>query len=221
MGIYNGTPSSLVSAREGIERQFKGKAEVRFSQGSSYASGFGVLVPKDVFSPGAAGKGAATGLLAEYFDNAELSGKPSLVRVEPRVYFNYDMNDAAVVKKLQRKSFSIRWTGIFKAPYTGDYLLGVTRLRCEGCRGADSALVYLDGKLMVGGNAESGFAPAHATMPPCIWRRAARMISGSSIGRRTVVSAWNWCGARPRSRLSQQAVETVKNFRRRRSRCGV
>jgi beta-glucosidase len=210
LGNYNGAPLKLVSAREGIEQQFKGKAQVRFAQGSSYASNFSELVPRDVFSPGAAGKGATTGLLAEYFSTGDLSGTPKLSRVEPRVYFNYDMNDAAVVSQIKSKGFSIRWSGTFKAPYTGEYLFATTRAQCDGCRDTSSTLVYLDNKPVVTDTAKTGLPNRARTASTTLEAgkeyaiRVEYRQADEGVGMTLL-----WCP--PEQPMLEAAVETVKN----------
>jgi beta-glucosidase len=114
LGNYNGIPSSSVTPLEGIRHQFA-KADVRFALGATYTSVSQALVPSEAL-PG--------GLQAEYFDNADFTGEPKLKRIEPRIYFNYDTNDRAVVGAIPRRGFSIRWTGTLRAPYTGEYTIG-------------------------------------------------------------------------------------------------
>ncbi len=130
LGNYNGTPSSIVTPLEGIRRQFA-KAEVRAVLGATYTAMSEALVPPEALT-----------LEAEYFDNADFQGEPRLKRAEPRIYLNYDMRDAVQTAAIPRRTFSVRWTGALKAPYTGEYTLG-----------AQSARVLLDDKEVVGANA--------------------------------------------------------------------
>jgi beta-glucosidase len=138
---YNGIPSKIVTPLDGIRRRFGAAADVRYALGSTYTTVSPALVSADVF-PG--------GLLAEYFDNPNLSGDPKASRTEPRLYFNYDMRDPAIVSRIPRDRFSARWTGSLAAPYTGDYSIGVTRTDCEDCTGTDSAMVFLDEQPLTG-----------------------------------------------------------------------
>jgi beta-glucosidase len=135
LGNYNGIPSSIVTPLEGLRRQFA-KTDVRFALGSTYTTVSQALVPADVLGQG---------VEAEYFDNADFNGQPKLKRREPRIYFNYDMGDRAVVAALPRRGFSIRWTGTLHAPYTGEYTIGF-----QGGR------VLIDGEEKVGATAAMG-----------------------------------------------------------------
>jgi beta-glucosidase len=115
LGNYNGFSSKQVAPLEGIQSQFA-KASVRFALGSTYTSQSQALIPADVLTPPS---GAGHGLLAEYFDNADLQGQPKLQRLESRPYIQAGIVDPAV----PARSYSVRWTGTLKAPVTGDYIL--------------------------------------------------------------------------------------------------
>ncbi len=115
LGNYNGFSSKQVTPLEGIQSQFA-KASVRFALGSTYTAQSQALIPADVLTPPS---GAGHGLLAEYFDNADLQGQPKLQRVESRPYIQAGIVDPAV----PARSYSVRWTGTLKAPVTGDYIL--------------------------------------------------------------------------------------------------
>ena len=67
-GNYNGVPSHPVLPVDGIRRQFAGKAEVLYAQGSAYVAELPVPVPSTVFHSGENAPGEATrGLQGEYF----------------------------------------------------------------------------------------------------------------------------------------------------------
>jgi beta-glucosidase len=159
LGNYNGIPSSIVTPLEGIEREFGARAKVRYSVGATFTEQSDTLVPTEALAPpaiadaagAAAEAGTAHGLLAEYYDNDSFTGAPAVSRVEPRVYFNWDMTDPAIVAKIPRKEYSVRWSGTLRAPVSGDYVLGVYRLRCDNClpAGTASAKIYLDGTLVL------------------------------------------------------------------------
>jgi beta-glucosidase len=157
LGNYNGFSTKQVTPLEGIEHQFAGKAQVRYSMGSPYVPGSLALVPTGDMTPPT---GSGHGLLAEYFDNADLSGQPKLSRVEARV-FQQDMVDPAVAAVIpvpppaapttgggrgfapRPLTASVRWTGTLKAPLTGDYLIAG-----RGGFGA-SPRVFLDDKELI------------------------------------------------------------------------
>jgi beta-glucosidase len=74
------------------------------------------LLPAAVLAPPA---GTGHGVLAEYFDNADLQGEPKLKRVESRPYLNVVM-DPALAAAIPARGYSVRWTGSLTVPFTGD-----------------------------------------------------------------------------------------------------
>ena len=169
LGNYNGFSPKEVAPLEGMEHQFAGKAEIRYAMGSPYVPGMQGLVPASALTPPS---GSGRGLLAEYFDNPDLSGQPKLSRVEPRIFQQQGLVDPAVSAVIPtppppappapgaaRGGFtppaptaSVRWTGALKAPVTGDYLIGD-----RGGFGASALRIFLDDKELV--------APAPAPTP--------------------------------------------------------
>lgn len=148
LGNYNGIPSHIVTPLEGIERKFSKRAEIRFALGSTYAGSSLALVPQSVLRPSNNEK-SQHGLLAEYFGNDNLSGKPQVSRVEEREYFYWEMADPTLVKAIPQQNFSVRWSGFIEAPQSGDYQLGVLRAECHTCGRTDTAQVYLDDQLLI------------------------------------------------------------------------
>ena len=59
------------------------------------------------------------GLKGEYFNNESLEGTPALVRVDPRVDFQW--GDASYAATGPTDHFSVRWTGNFIPKKSGDY----------------------------------------------------------------------------------------------------
>ncbi len=153
LGNYNGIPSHITTPLDGMEKEFAGKAKVEFTQGSTFTEQSSALVPAAVLEGG---------LEAEYFDNAELRGKPVVTRKERGLYFRWDMRGAAFAGRIPRDAFSARWAGTLRVGRTGEYALGTTRLRCGDCKGNDSARVYLDGQLMGEDGARASWWPRTA-----------------------------------------------------------
>ncbi len=143
-GNYHGVPSHPVLPLDGILKQFRGKARVLYAQGSPYAAGFPLPVPRSVFH--ASGQAAAWGLRGEYFPNTNFSGNPVLVRVDPQIQF--DWSAASPAPGIPMKSFSVRWTGTLTPPGAGDYEFSIHEPGCDRCIDHETFRVYLDGKLI-------------------------------------------------------------------------
>jgi beta-glucosidase len=114
LGNYNGFSRKHVAPLEGIERQFAGKAEIRYALGANYTSVSPSLLPTAALEPPS---GSGHGVLAEYFESPELQGAPKLSRVEPRPFAQPDVVDPA----LGKGRYAIRWTGTLRPALSGDY----------------------------------------------------------------------------------------------------
>ena len=119
LGNYNGISSRQVTPFEGIKAQFP-KAQVQYALGATYTATTQALIPAG-FLTTPDGKGQ--GLLAEYFDNQDLTGQPKLTRAEPGIYFDAYTEEPAVIAAVHGDKYSIRWTGTFVPPASGDYVL--------------------------------------------------------------------------------------------------
>jgi beta-glucosidase len=119
LGNYNGISSKQVTPLEGIKQQFA-KARVQYALGATYTASTAALVDSNVLVPP---DSKGEGLEAEYFDNPDFQGQPKLRRVEPRIYFDANMEEPAVVAAITGDKYSIRWTGTFVPPATGDYVI--------------------------------------------------------------------------------------------------
>jgi len=149
LGNYHGISSKQVTPLEGIERQFS-TAQVRYALGATYTPSTPALVPSTVLTPP---DGNGQGVQVEYFDNPDLQGQAQLRRTEPRVYFDVNMEDPAVIAAIGREKYSARWTGWLTPAATGDYRLFI---RAGFGRFAAQARVFLDDKELDFRGAPSG-----------------------------------------------------------------
>jgi beta-glucosidase len=144
-GNYHGVPSHPVLPIDGILKEFAGKAKVLYAQGSPYVAELPVPVPRTVFHH--SNSLSISGLKAEYFSDADFSGKPALVRTDPQIQF--DWNAAAPAHGIPMKAFSVRWSGTLTPPGPGDYTFGINEPHCYPCEDHETFNVYLDGKLVL------------------------------------------------------------------------
>jgi len=79
-----------------------------------------------------------TGLLGNYYDNAEFEGKPVKTQVDSQIDFNWGRSGP---ESLANDQYSIVWTGQLTVPESGKYYLGTNS--------DDGSRIYLDGKLIV------------------------------------------------------------------------
>ncbi len=158
LGNYNGFSSKHVTPLEGMERQFAGKAEVRYALGATYTSQSPALAPSSALTPPA---GSGHGLLAEYFDNPEFHGQAKLSRVEARPLLQAGVVDPAVAAAFPQRVYSVRWSGILRAPAAGDYTINP-----GGGFGRPATRLFLDDKELVAESALGrGQPPAPLHVP--------------------------------------------------------
>jgi beta-glucosidase len=139
LGNYNGISSKQVTPLEGIRQHFA-KAKVQYALGATYTSNTQALVDPGFLAPP---DGKGEGLEAEYFDNAEFQGQPKLRRVEPRIYFDANTEEPAVVAAVAGNKYSIRWTGTLTPPATGEYAISA---RTGQWNRDGKVTLFLDGK---------------------------------------------------------------------------
>ena len=113
----------------------------------------------------------------------DFQGQPKLRRVEPRVYFDANMEEPAVVAAVNGNKYSIRWTGTLIPPATGDYVISARTGTVEPRR-EDQAVPR-----------RQGSEPARTR------RRAARRIGArAGAGAISVRAAADAVGGRPQVR---------------------
>lgn len=140
-GNYNAVPKNPVMPVDGITREFS-NAKVLYAQGSPYAEGAPIVIPRTQFRVAPGSK--VEGLKAEYFANAQFEGKPILVRADKQI--NFDWNSASPSPLLDPKAFSVRWTGTLEAPAPGDYEITASLAHCYPCNNAESFTIRFDNK---------------------------------------------------------------------------
>jgi len=138
LGNYNGTPSFIETPLKGIREKVSSRTKVHYAQGSEIADGIRRLLPisSDMLIPS---HGRGHGLYAEYFENNDMSGRPSKTRVDNTIDFTW-LDNTPVTGKLA-DTFSVRWSGKIKAPKSGNYVIGF-----KGSRGPQFK-VYFENQL--------------------------------------------------------------------------
>jgi beta-glucosidase len=131
---------------DGIAAQFSG-ARVLYAQGSSYAEGVTLPVPRTIFRASDAAD-APEGLKGEYFAGEDLQGAPVATRVDKQI--DFDWNAAAPVEGLDQSRFAVRWTGTITPPQAGEYEFHARLAHCYPCHDTERFAVYLDGKQVAG-----------------------------------------------------------------------
>ena len=133
---YGGWGRKEVSVLEGVKNILP-NANVIYQSGTSLGFTFYPIIDKKYFYNNENGK-LKQGLKAEYFDNVYWKGIPKVITTDPNIDFDWRWKAPAGFEK---GMFSVRWTGKFKAPYTG---------RFKFSSNADKQMsVYINDKLVV------------------------------------------------------------------------
>ncbi len=142
-GNYNAVPRDPVLPVDGIAAEFP-KTRLLYAQGSTYADGVKVAVPRTLFR--AAGEPKTEGLKAEYFATDSFSGAPAITRIDKQL--DFDWNGASPVAGVPADEFAVRWTGTITAPHAGTFDFTMHLAHCDPCGEHERFAVYLDGKLV-------------------------------------------------------------------------
>jgi beta-glucosidase len=154
LGNYYGTPAAPVTILQGIRAAVPSATKVVYARGVDLVEGredprAAPLIDPAYLRPAA--NSNEQGLKGEYFNGADLSGKPLLTRVDPRIAFRWDRGaptDSLVARGeiatdtgLPSDSFSVRWTGQLIPPVSGTYELNVSA--------NDGVRLKIDGKTLI------------------------------------------------------------------------
>ncbi|WP_045760309.1 glycoside hydrolase family 3 C-terminal domain-containing protein [Xanthomonas albilineans] len=153
LGNYYGTPATPVTILQGI-RAAAPDADVLYARGADLVEGRSdpaatPLIEAQYLRPSS--DSAERGLRGEYFRNPDLSGTPTLVRVDPQIGFRWDRGsptdtllargEVGPQQTLPTNHFSIRWTGKLVPPVSGTYHLETAA--------DDGVRLFLDGKRLI------------------------------------------------------------------------
>jgi beta-glucosidase len=115
LGNYNGIPSDIVTALQGIKDKVPG-AEIVYERAINFTNDT-LLAYADVSSQYSfEGK---QGFKAEYFNNKDLKGEPEATRTESKLDNSWQEGEA-VIGNIRANNFSARYTTNFIATKTGD-----------------------------------------------------------------------------------------------------
>lgn len=162
-GNYNGTPRGMEMPIDALQAAFPG-ARVVYEQGSPYADGTELPVPRTMLHPAAGSK--TDGLQAEYFATDNFDGAPALSRIDQQIDFDWD--SVSPLPGSSSNGFAVRWTGVIVPPAPGKFDFALHVDLCRTC-GRDRVSVVVNGKEVFANPAAPGTAQAgqqqHRTSP--------------------------------------------------------
>jgi beta-glucosidase len=141
LGNYNGTPTHPVTIAQGIRRMLEPLGvRVDVAQGTGLAKGLTEgqqPLPKGTLFTDASR--SMPGLKREVFAGRELAGTPLGTSIDERVDLRWEPD--APIAGIPGQNCSIRWTGVFVPPTSGETVLGTSA--------DDGVRLWVDDKLVI------------------------------------------------------------------------
>lgn len=134
LGNYNGIPSEIVTALEGIKAKVGDGVQVVYEKASTFTKDTLLVYTNNSQLYAFDGK---PGFKAEYFNNTELKGTPVVSHVGPGLELNWQEGQS-VIENIRAMNFSARFTSDYTAPETGEIVFEV--------EGDDGYRFFIDGK---------------------------------------------------------------------------
>ena len=131
----------------------KAGAQVTYAQGSPYAAGLRLVVPRTYLTPAPVefkivpvrmGTPLQEGLTGQYFSNDHFGGEPAVTRIDKEIQF--DWTAASPARGVAANAFSVRWKGSLSAPAPGDYTYTFRLGDFNPSQDFESLRVSVDGK---------------------------------------------------------------------------
>ncbi len=129
------TPVYSVSPLEALKNKLPQNVKINFAEGIKLSGDATPIDEKYFYQPGK----NEHGLAAEYFTNKNLEGKPAVTKVDSQIYF--DWGSGSPFPNFPDDNFSVRWTGVLKAPADGDFIIDL--ISDDGVR------LFIDDKLVI------------------------------------------------------------------------
>jgi beta-glucosidase len=131
------SPVYSVSPLEAFKKNLPKNIKINYAQGVKLNGDASPIEANYFYQPGK--NSNQNGLLAEYFTNKNLEGKPAITKIDKQI--NFDWGAGSPFPNFPDDNFSVRWTGELKAPEAGDFLLDVVS--------DDGVRLYIDDSLVI------------------------------------------------------------------------
>ncbi len=143
LGNYNGYPSDPITPLQGIRAKVP-QINVTYAQGCKLADELPLLEPVSSNVLYTSETLTNHGLMAEYFNNKELKGKPSISQIDENIDFKWWNKGPG--SGVNADTFSVRWSGYLVPEISGQYAIGG-----EGFSGFT---LWIDGKEIISWDGE-------------------------------------------------------------------
>jgi beta-glucosidase len=132
-GNYNGIPTAPVLPIDGIAQQF-GSSQIAYAQGSAFADGASITVPRSAFP---------SGITATFFNGPDFSGP--IVATRRFAELDHNWNWVPPAPGVNPRSFSVRWSTMLQLPAPGDYRFELQRRRCDASADIERYTISIEG----------------------------------------------------------------------------
>ncbi|MFW6267497.1 MAG: glycoside hydrolase family 3 C-terminal domain-containing protein [Marinilabiliaceae bacterium] len=195
---YNGYPSDPVTPLQGIKEKLPG-ANVQYAQGSRHAEEFPYMRPIPMEHLYTSEDMEENGLNGEYYDNSEFEGDPKHTRVDEKIDFTWWTD--APFEDMEYDNFSVKWSGYFVPPRSGEYHIGG--------EGFSAFKVYLDDELL--GSSDDVHHPYMEYSTRYLEKGKKYEVRLEYQQRNTEYPVMKFLWDRPGQDLKQEALEVADN----------
>jgi beta-glucosidase len=113
------TPVYSISPLKALKTKLPKTIKINYAAGVQFDGDTNPIRKKYLFQP----DNYKHGLVAEYFRNKDLKGKPAVTKVDTQI--NFDWGNGSPFSDFPNDNFSVRWTGELMAPLTGEFLIDI------------------------------------------------------------------------------------------------
>jgi beta-glucosidase len=132
-GNYNGTPVGAVLPLDALHAAIP-KSRIAFAQGSIFAEGTSVPVPRTAFGGG---------VTATFYHGTDL--KEPVVATRRYAQLDHNWNWVSPAPGVDPRDFSVRWSAMLTPPAPGDYRFELQRRRCDAATQVDRYTIEIEG----------------------------------------------------------------------------
>ena len=139
LGGYSGPSNGKISILDGIKAKLGTSVQINYSEGADKTNTQWINIPSEYLETINGSNEIQNGLKGEYYTSIELSEKPIMTRVDKQINFQATLFPPD--PKMTTDNYSIKWTGLLKAPENGKYKIGL--------EGNDGFRLYLNNELVI------------------------------------------------------------------------
>lgn len=199
LGGYSGPGNGIITIKAALEQQWK-SAKITYAAGYNRDATIFVPVPATALFHRNSGR-LEPGLLGEYYNEANVAGKPLFTRVDGTIDFKWTLY--APDTSLKKDFYAVRWTGELLAPASGKIDLGL--------EGNDGFRLYVNDSLVIDKWSKESYSIQTAAVTLKKGQRyPVRIEFREPVGNARIRLVWNHGGAANWKAKIDEAVAVAK-----------